>query len=243
MANKREKTKVDVTIIPSQDLLPTFTLDKEFYDKVRKTKSKHKPLNSFVIPPYNGRGFIVKTGQTFRVIEEEGPQVADIALWSAKNPKEIFRPEHSFLIEGWFVTANTRLWSDVPYFRPMAICIEDTVKTTGEEEGWHHHCVLGSHCTSEFLEIRSKRGGLNSCHLKMCSASNRIRIQSEPSAEFELLSQFQHCNCQSSPRPHTAPNQPSAGTNRRRLQAAAASRLPSMLSKAIDPSSASETST
>lgn len=52
----------------------------------------------------------------------------------------------------------------------MATCIEDTVETTGAEEGWHHHGILGSHCTAEFLKIRFERGGLNVCHLNFPQA-------------------------------------------------------------------------
>ena len=156
-----------VTIIPSKTLLPQYALDPAFYDGVRNAKPDYALVERSVIPPNNGKGFKVKKGQLFRIIQETGPQVVDVALWNIHDPKEIFRPEHSFLIEGWFVRENTRLWSDVPYFRPMATCIEDTVE---DQEGWHNHLVLGSHCTSEFLEMRSERKGLNSCHLNFLQA-------------------------------------------------------------------------
>ena len=119
------------TIIPSKTLLPQYALDPAFYDGVRNAKSNYALVERSVIPPNNGKGFEVKKGQLFRIIQETGPQVVDVALWNIHNPKEFFRPEHSFLIEGWFVRENTRLWSDVPYFRPMATCIEDTVEEPG----------------------------------------------------------------------------------------------------------------
>ena len=129
-----------VTIIPSKTLLPQYALDPAFYDGVRNAKPDYALVERSVIPPNTGKGFEVKKGQLFRIIQETGPQVVDVALWNIHDPKEFFRPEHSFLIEGWFIRENTRLWSDVPYFRPMATCLEDTVE---DQEGWHNHHGIG----------------------------------------------------------------------------------------------------
>ena len=176
MQEIEEGPDMKVTIVPSKGLLPPYIFDPAFYDQVRNAKAKYKPVEKTVIPPNNGLGFLVKRGQIFRVVQVEGPQVVDIALWNANDSREIFRPEHSFLIEGWFVKENTRLWSDVPYFRPMATCVEDTVE---DQEGWHNHLVLGSHCTSEFLEMRSERKGLNSCHLNFLQAIEPFGLNEE----------------------------------------------------------------
>lgn len=164
------------TIVPSKTLLPPYAFDPDFFEQVRNAKANYRPLENTVIPPNNGKGFSVKKGQIFRIVQVEGPQVVDVALWNLNEPKEIFRPEHSFLIEGWFVGENTRLWSDVPYFRPMATCIEDTVDN---QVGWHNHLVLGSHCTSEFLEMRSDRKGLNSCHVNFLQAIEPFGLSEE----------------------------------------------------------------
>ena len=165
-----------VTIVPSKGLLPQYALDPDFYEGIRNATSTYNLVEKTVIPPNNGQGFEVKKGQVFRIIQETGPQVVDVALWNLQDPGEIFRPEHSFLIEGWFIRENTRLWSDVPYFRPMATCIEDTLE---EREGWRNHLVLGSHCTSEFLEMRSGRKGLNSCHVNLLQAIEPFDLSEE----------------------------------------------------------------
>ena len=164
------------TIVPSKGLLPPYALDTTFCDGVRNAKPDYAPIEKSVVPPNNGKGFHVRKGQVFRIVQETGPQVVDVALWNANDVKEFFRPEHSFLIEGWFIIENTRLWSDVPYFRPMATCMEDTVQV---QEGWRNHLVLGSHCTSEFLEMRSERKGLNSCHLNLLQAIEPFGLSEE----------------------------------------------------------------
>ena len=164
------------TIVPSKTLLPPYAFDPTFYEQVRNAKADYRQIENTVIPPNNGKGFSVKKGQIFRIVQVEGPQVVDVALWNLHEPREIFRPEHSFLIEGWFVCENTRFWSDVPYFRPMATFIEDTVDN---QVGWHNHLVLGSHCTSEFLEMRSDRKGLNSCHVNLLQAIEPFGLSEE----------------------------------------------------------------
>ena len=169
-------TNTKVTIVPSKTLLPQYAFDPAFYDHVREAKANYTLAQRAVIPPNNGQGFEVKKGQLFRIIQETGPQVVDVALWNIHDPREIFRPEHSFLIEGWYIQENTRLWSDVPYFRPMATCIADTLE---DPEGWHNHLVLGSHCTSEFLEMRSGRKGLNSCHVNFLQAIEPFGLNEE----------------------------------------------------------------
>ena len=79
-----------VTIIPSKTLLPQYALDPAFYDGVRNAKPDYALVERSVIPPNNGKGFEVKKGQLFRIIQETGPQVVDVALWNIHdNPGDI----------------------------------------------------------------------------------------------------------------------------------------------------------
>ena len=89
-----------VTIVPAKGLLQPYAFDPAFYDQVRNAKANYKPVEKTVVPPNSGQGFSVKKGQIFRVVQLEGPQVVDIALWNARDSRKIFRPEHSFLIDG-----------------------------------------------------------------------------------------------------------------------------------------------
>jgi hypothetical protein len=47
-----------------------------------------KRIFEHVIPPKLGFGLIVKKGQTLRIIDLEGKQVVDMALFNADNPRE-----------------------------------------------------------------------------------------------------------------------------------------------------------
>ena len=96
-------------------MLPAYQLDKGFYDRVRAAKPRYQLVDKLIIPPLTARAFIVKRGQTFRIIQERGPQAAVVALWNAENPKEFYNPMRSRVPEGVFMTVYTRLWSEIPW--------------------------------------------------------------------------------------------------------------------------------
>jgi len=162
----------------ASETIPRYRIDREFYERVRAAKGQYRRIDKFVIPPYSGRGFLVNKGQTFRVIEEEGPQVADVVFWNAHNPKEFFSMSRTWLMEGIFVNVFTRLWSDVPWFRPMAVCVEETLDSKGRDGDFHHHFGK-THCCPEVMEARTGRAGLNACHLNLLQAIEPFDLKEE----------------------------------------------------------------
>ena len=121
---------------------PHYQSDKAFYDRVRAAKPQYELVDKFIIPSFSGRGFIVKKGQSFRAIQEEGPEVGDVAFYHLHNPKESFSSLRTWEMEGFFLRVYSRMWSDVPYFRPMATCIEETLDSGRSPGGWHHHVTV-----------------------------------------------------------------------------------------------------
>ena len=157
---------------------PRFRLDKAFYDKVRSSASQHELVDRFIIPPFNGRGFKVRKGQSFRVIQEEGPQIGDVAFWNEHNRKETFSSTRTWEMEGWFIDVYTRLWSQLPWFRPMATCIEDTVVAQPPGGDYHNHSVA-THCSPELSEAMSESATLNSCRLNLLQAIEPFGLKEE----------------------------------------------------------------
>jgi uncharacterized protein YcgI (DUF1989 family) len=153
---------------------PRFQLDRAFYDRLRKEKPNFRLVERFVIPPYNGRGFRLRKGQTFRVIQETDPQIADVAFWNGENTKEYFSAMRTFLAEGWIVRPNTRLWSDLPWFRPMMTCLDDTVPS--EPGADYHHHFVGNQCSAESNEMRFGVAGLNGCRLNLLQAIEQFGL-------------------------------------------------------------------
>jgi uncharacterized protein YcgI (DUF1989 family) len=157
---------------------PRYALDRRFYAELRNGNPNYKLIDRLIIPPRNGRGFAVSKGQTIRIVTVDGPQVSDVAFWSADDPKEFFDASRTAAVEGWFVKRFSRLWSQVPYFRPIATCIEDTVVQRDTETGFRHH-FIGTHCAPEVYELRHGRAGLNACHLMILQGIEPFGLKEE----------------------------------------------------------------
>lgn len=108
-----------------------------------------KTVSEFVVPSCAGKAFIVKQGQTLRVIEHEGKQVASLIFLNANNYKEQFMAEFSGGLNFFHPEHHgshyrlTRLYSKVPYENLM-------LRVTDNKVGDH---FLGTHCTARMMEI------------------------------------------------------------------------------------------
>lgn len=146
---------------------PRAVLDENFYEGVRAAQRQLQ--DQLVVRPGTGLGFMVKKGQVFRLTQQTGPQVGEVAFWNAKNPKERFSAMRNRLFEGLFVTRDTRLWSDVPWLRPMMTCVEDTLASKTTQSPFHHH-RFWTHCSAQSMQMRFGRAGLDSCHVNLSQA-------------------------------------------------------------------------
>lgn len=152
-----------------------YRLDRDFYDQIRGARPHYQQAMKFSIPPFSGRGFTVNRGQVFRVIEETGPQIGAVAFWNANDPREGFIAGRTMAAVACFIQPYTRLFSDVPWFRPMATCLEDTVVTEPPGSEFHHHSVGGS-CSPETMEMRFGVAGLNACRLNLLQAIEKFGL-------------------------------------------------------------------
>ena len=124
---------------------------KDFFERVREARPSFKKVDEFIIGlEERGKAWIVKKGQTTRIICIEGPQLLDVCIWNAHNPEEHFWDSYTLTRETPFLTTYSRLWSNLPWFRPMMTIIEDTVETKKTHPGDHHHYCFGSHCNPDF---------------------------------------------------------------------------------------------
>jgi uncharacterized protein YcgI (DUF1989 family) len=124
---------------------------REFYEELRRAKPKFRKLEEFVIPlEERGKAFILQPGQSARIVCVEGPQIADVCIWNANDYKERFWNDYTLCREGFFLSTYSRLWSNLPMFRPLMTIIDDTVETKPTFPGAKHHYCFGSHCNPHF---------------------------------------------------------------------------------------------
>jgi len=119
-------------------------VDTAFYEKARAKLTK---TGEVIVPPRDGATFEVPAGHVFRIVSIEGPQVGDLNLWNAKDLKERFFSGKTRQLHATHVTTGNRLWSNMPYLRPMATITHDTLGWYGiDQDGGGIHDVIGTRC-------------------------------------------------------------------------------------------------
>src|SRR5438045_527539 len=94
-------------------------VDRDLYGRLARETARHTLVERFVIPKRSGRAWPVRAGQLFRIVAVEGPQVADLNVWSLTNPRERFWASRTRQLHRAHLTTFDRLWPGLPYLRPM----------------------------------------------------------------------------------------------------------------------------
>ncbi|KAL1963137.1 hypothetical protein VTN77DRAFT_8680 [Rasamsonia byssochlamydoides] len=100
------------------------------YRKVAATASDpsaRKLETSFTIRPCSGQAWIVRAGQVCRITTPKGPQVGDLNIWNAHNPRERMWAARTRQIHSSHVSVGDRLWSNLPYLRPLVTITGDSL--------------------------------------------------------------------------------------------------------------------
>jgi uncharacterized protein len=130
--------------VPVYDVASLVPYDRTFYAEARAGMEK---LSEVIVPPRDGKAFHVPSGHFFRITCIDGPQVGDLNLWHAHNLAERFFSGKTRAIHGSHVTTGNRLWSSLPYLRPMATITHDTLDWYGvDTDGVSVHDVIGTRC-------------------------------------------------------------------------------------------------
>lgn len=121
-------------------------VDRDFYGRLGLMDGREL-VDSFVIPIRSGRAWEVLAGHLCRIVTVDGPQVGDLNIWNRHNPRERFWAARTRQLQAAHVTRFDRLWSTLPYLRPMATITSDTLEGYGvDSEGGRVHDTLGSRC-------------------------------------------------------------------------------------------------
>jgi uncharacterized protein YcgI (DUF1989 family) len=145
--------------------------DGAFYENVRRGLTK---LSETIVPPREAGTFSVPAGHIFRIVSIEGPQVGDLNLWSANDLSERFFSGKTRALHATHVSTGDRLWSTLPYLRPMATITHDTLDWYGfDADGGGVHDVIGTRCDPYTQLLLNGTEYHHCCHSNLTRALSR----------------------------------------------------------------------
>jgi len=116
------------------------------HDRVARELSGRALVDSFVIPVRSGRAWEVSAGHACRFTIVEGPQVLDLNVWNRHDPRERFWAARTRQFYGAHITTGHRLWSNLPFLRPLATIVADSIAYGLDPDGAGCHDLLGTRC-------------------------------------------------------------------------------------------------
>lgn len=147
----------------------TIDVDRAFYDRIAASDAREL-VDAFVVPLRSGRAWEVPAGHLCRIVEIEGPQVVDFNCWNLHNPRERMWAARTRQLEGTHVSVHNRLWSCLPYLRPMLTITEETVRYGEDEDGGRCHDLLGSRCDPYVTKLLTGEEFDFNCHSNLTRA-------------------------------------------------------------------------
>lgn len=126
---------------------PIDALERPDLSALARVRAEATKTGEIVVPPRDARCIAVPAGAFFRITCTEGPQVGDLNLWNAADLTEQFFSGKTRALHGTHLSTGDRLWSRLPYLRPMATITEDTLDWYGFDAfGGSVHDVIGTRC-------------------------------------------------------------------------------------------------
>lgn len=159
-------------------------VDRGFYDRVRASA---RPVETVLVPPREGRAFRVPAGHLFRIVCIEGPQVGDLNLWHAHDTRERFFSGKTRALHRTHLTVGDRLWSTLPFLRPMATITADSLAWYGfDADGAGVHDVIGTRCDPYTNRLLRGEDYHQCCHSNLSRAFAEATGAHLAEAEFAV---------------------------------------------------------
>ncbi|XP_055606134.1 uncharacterized protein LOC129754229 [Uranotaenia lowii] len=134
-------------------------------------------IQELIIPKKSAHAFKVQKGDLCRIIVSEGPQVGDVNLWNADNPKERFFSGKTRQLHASHLKLYDRMWSCFPYLRPMATFVGDTLADYGiDKDGGVLHDVIGTRCDDYTYKLITGKDRFGSCHSYLTEAAKEFGL-------------------------------------------------------------------
>ncbi|RYP85995.1 hypothetical protein DL769_000858 [Monosporascus sp. CRB-8-3] len=145
------------------------TVDEGLYADIQS--APRTLIQEFTLPIRSGRAWKAPAGSIVRISTPEGPQVGDLNIWNAHNPRERFWASRTRQLHASHVTTYDKLWSCLPYMRPLVTIIADSFSWYGEDEhGGRVHDLLGTRCDPYINSVLAGEDYDFHCHSNLTRA-------------------------------------------------------------------------
>jgi uncharacterized protein YcgI (DUF1989 family) len=151
---------------PNSPLTP----DPSLYGPIGSQLTGRKLADSLVIPIRSGRAWEVRAGQVVRFSIIEGPQVLDLNLWHWPDARERFWAARTRQFYGAHATTGARLWSNLPFLRPLVTVVADSLQYGLDEDGAGAHDLLGTRCDPYVNQLLGGEAYDLHCHSNLVRA-------------------------------------------------------------------------
>ncbi|MDR3097532.1 MAG: DUF1989 domain-containing protein [Paraburkholderia sp.] len=146
-------------------------VDKPFYSAIAQRTDARQRIESHVVPIRSGFAWTVPAGHVFRIVTLEGPQVADFNMWNQHNPRERMWASRTRQLQAAHVSTFDRIWSTLPYLRPMVTITDDTLAGYGVDgDGGRVHDLLGTRCDPYVNKLLTGEDFHFHCHSNLVRA-------------------------------------------------------------------------
>ncbi len=143
--------------------------DPAIYGRVGRETGGRRLLHSEVIPVRTGRAWTAPAGSVVRFSIIEGPQVLDLNIWNRHDPRERFWAARTRQFYGAHLTTGDRLWSNLPFLRPLTTIVADSLDYGIDKDAAGCHDLLGTRCDPYVNQL------LNGTAYDFCCHSNLVR--------------------------------------------------------------------
>jgi uncharacterized protein YcgI (DUF1989 family) len=145
-------------------------VDPAIYGPIGSETAGRTLLHSELIPVRTGRAWVAPAGSVVRFTIVEGPQVLDLNVWNRDDPRERFWAARTRQFYGAHVTTGHRLWSNLPFLRPLATIVADSLAYGIDEDGAGCNDLLGTRCDPYVNQLLNGTAYDFHCHSNLVRA-------------------------------------------------------------------------
>jgi uncharacterized protein YcgI (DUF1989 family) len=146
-------------------------VDRDFYRRIAADLDRRRLVDRQTVPIRSGLAWKVPAGHVTRIVAVEGPQVGDLNLWYSTDPRERMWAARTRQLQRAHVSTFDRLWSNLPFLRPMATITADSLSDYGiDDDGGRVHDLLGSRCDPYVNKMLTGVDADHHCHSNLVRA-------------------------------------------------------------------------